>query len=186
MPEYSSTTLTPADAIQTPAMNGNTPGNYTLSALKSYILTSLGQANGIATLDSNGKLTSTQIPDLAKDVLFYSAYASFPSTGTEGKIYVDKATLFLWYWNGSAYVKLTDIVQSITDGDTTHAPSVDAVHDALAMKQDALTFDASPTQSSTNPVTSGGVYTAVQDVQGQIDDLGLSVVNGQLYMTYDE
>ena len=32
---------------------------------------------------------------------------------------------------------------------------------ALATKQDALTFDSVPTENSTNPVTSGGIYDAV-------------------------
>lgn len=32
---------------------------------------------------------------------------------------------------------------------------------AIAGKQDALTFDPTPTENSTNPVTSGGVYTAL-------------------------
>ena len=36
---------------------------------------------------------------------------------------------------------------------------------ALNVKQDILTFDSAPTSSSSNPVTSGGVYTALQDKQ---------------------
>lgn len=36
-------------------------------------------------------------------------------------------------------------------------------------KQDALTFDSAPTENSTNPVTSGGVYTALSDKQATID-----------------
>ena len=36
-------------------------------------------------------------------------------------------------------------------------------------KQDALTFDSAPTENSTNPVTSGGVYTALSDKQDTID-----------------
>ena len=34
----------------------------------------------------------------------------------------------------------------------------------LTGKQDVLTFDSAPTQNSTNPVTSGGVYTALANV----------------------
>lgn len=34
---------------------------------------------------------------------------------------------------------------------------------AIDNKQDALTFDSTPTEDSTNPVTSGGVYAALQD-----------------------
>ncbi len=39
--------------------------------------------------------------------------------------------------------------------------SVSELSDEIATKQDALTFDNSPTESSTNPVKSGGVYSAV-------------------------
>ena len=38
-------------------------------------------------------------------------------------------------------------------------------------KQDALTFDAAPTENSTNPVTSGGVYTAIAAIQQTIGNI---------------
>lgn len=37
----------------------------------------------------------------------------------------------------------------------------EAVENALAAKQDKLTFDSAPKSGSSNPVTSGGVYTAI-------------------------
>ena len=37
-----------------------------------------------------------------------------------------------------------------------------ATGDAIALKQDELTFDQTPTANSTNPVTSGGVHAAIQ------------------------
>lgn len=40
---------------------------------------------------------------------------------------------------------------------------------AWSAKQDALTFDSAPTQSSTNPVTSGGIYAALQNAGVQSD-----------------
>lgn len=50
---------------------------------------------------------------------------------------------------------------------TSHAGSTDlhvtaAQKTEWSAKQNALTFDAAPTANSTNPVTSGGVYTAIQ------------------------
>lgn len=36
---------------------------------------------------------------------------------------------------------------------------------ALAGKQDALTFDTTPTQGSSNPVTSGGIYNVIGDIE---------------------
>ena len=44
-----------------------------------------------------------------------------------------------------------------------------AIDELAAEKQDTLTFDASPTASSTNPVTSCGVYTALGGKQEAID-----------------
>ena len=51
---------------------------------------------------------------------------------------------------------------------TTHTGNSDihvtaAQKTAWSGKQDALTFDSAPTSGSTNPVTSGGVYTAIQN-----------------------
>ena len=109
MPEYSSTTITPADAVQTPAMNGSTSGNYNLAALRSYILASKGQANGLASLDANGKLPSGQLPDLADDVLVYDSYATLPAQGESGKIYItaDNNKMYRWDSNSSDYVELS-------------------------------------------------------------------------------
>ena len=43
-------------------------------------------------------------------------------------------------------------------------PSAKAVYDQLATKQNQLTFDATPTADSINPVTSGGVKSAITEV----------------------
>ena len=98
MPEYSSTTITPADGVKTPAMNGSTSGNYTLSALRDFILASKGQANGLASLDENGKLPVSQLPDLADDVIVVASYATLPATGVTEKIYItaDNNKMFRW------------------------------------------------------------------------------------------
>lgn len=40
---------------------------------------------------------------------------------------------------------------------------------AWSAKQDALTFDSAPVQNSTNPVTSGGIYSALQNAGVQSD-----------------
>ena len=45
-------------------------------------------------------------------------------------------------------------------------PTAEELAAALLTKQDKLTFDTAPTPSSTNPVTSGGVYTAIDDEKG--------------------
>lgn len=45
--------------------------------------------------------------------------------------------------------------------DSTNPVTSDGIYDALALKQNTLTFDNAPTQGSNNPVTSGGVYDAI-------------------------
>lgn len=49
--------------------------------------------------------------------------------------------------------------------DSTHQVVTQTEKDAWNGKQNALTFDATPTESSLNPVTSGGVYDAIEDVR---------------------
>lgn len=123
MPEYSSTPITPADSVKTPAMNGSTSGNYELSALKAYILASKGLANGLASLDANGKLPAAQLPDLADDVLVYANYATFPASGTAGKLYIAADTNKIYRWDDSlgtpAYVYLKVDWTDLTDGTVT-------------------------------------------------------------------
>lgn len=75
-----------------------------------------GAANGVAELDSNGKVPSTQLPSYVDDVLEYTAKSNFPYTGEAGKIYVDTSTNLAYRWGGSAY---TEISPSIALGTTS-------------------------------------------------------------------
>ena len=61
-----------------------------ISDLGTYIPASEKGANsGVATLDSNGLVPTSQLPSYVDDVLEYANYSSFPGTGETGKIYVD-------------------------------------------------------------------------------------------------
>lgn len=76
---------------------GYTPLN---SALK-------GAKSGLAELDANGYVPSSQLPSYVDDVLEYSAKSSFPTTGATGKIYVDLSNGKIYRWSGSAYVEIS-------------------------------------------------------------------------------
>ena len=76
-----------------------------------------GVANGVATLDSNGKVPSTQLPSYVDDVIegykfdgrFYtSAQHETEITGETGKVYVDveSGNNTTWRWSGSAFVQI--------------------------------------------------------------------------------
>lgn len=66
-----------------------------------------GIANGVASLDSNGKVPSAQLPSYVDDVLEYTNLASFPTTGVSGKIYVAIDTGFQYRWGGSLYIEIS-------------------------------------------------------------------------------
>lgn len=67
----------------------------------------LGVANGVATLDSGGKVPTSQLPAYVDDVLEYANLASFPATGETGKIYVAIDTNRTYRWSGSTYIYIT-------------------------------------------------------------------------------
>lgn len=62
---------------------------------------------GIATLDSYGKVPSSQLPSYVDDVLEYSTLQDFPVTGEAGKIYVTLDTNKTYRWTGSVYVEIS-------------------------------------------------------------------------------
>ena len=70
------------------------------------ILDSKGQADGIATLDSDGKVPSSQLPSYVDDILEFDSKADFPVQGEGGKIYVDKSTNTTWRWGGTEYANV--------------------------------------------------------------------------------
>ena len=76
----------------------------------------MGSANGVATLDTTGKVPSSQLPSYVDDVLEYANKAGFPATGESGKIYVAKDTNLTYRWSGTAYVEIS---QSIALGETS-------------------------------------------------------------------
>ena len=95
----------------------------------------MGAASGVATLDSSGKVPSSQLPSYVDDVIeayykvadgkFYTTLSSGTYsgaiTGETGKIYVDLSTSRTYRWGGSAYAEIKaspGTLDDITDGST--------------------------------------------------------------------
>ena len=71
--------------------------------------------------------------------------------------------------NSSHAVKSSGIYSALqTKLDSTTASQTYATKGELNGKQDTLTFDSTPTSGSANPVTSGGVYTALSGKQNTL------------------
>lgn len=66
-----------------------------------------GIANGYASLDSNSKVPSSQLPSYVDDVLEYANLAAFPVTGTSGIIYIAIDSGLIYRWSGSIYVEIS-------------------------------------------------------------------------------
>ena len=77
---------------------------------------SKGVANGIATLDQNGLVPSSQLPSYVDDVIEVSTFSALPDTGKSGKIYVTQDTNLTYRWSGTAYVEIS---QSLALGETS-------------------------------------------------------------------
>lgn len=75
-----------------------------------------GSKNGVAELDENGLVPSSQLPSYVDDVLEYDTKSDFPASGESGKIYIDTATNLQYRWSGSQYVEIS---ASIALGETS-------------------------------------------------------------------
>lgn len=69
--------------------------------------TEMGANNGVATLGSDGKIPSSQLPSYVDDVLEYASYSAFPITGETGKIYVSLDNNRTYRWGGTSYVEIS-------------------------------------------------------------------------------
>lgn len=73
---------------------------------------SIGARNGIASLDSMGKVSASQLPS---DILVYVDYSYFPLNGAEDKLYIDETSNIPYYWSGESYVAIGGSISSITN-----------------------------------------------------------------------
>lgn len=76
----------------------------------------MGANNGVATLDSSGKVVTSQLPSFVDDVLEFKSKTAFPATGESGKIYVSLDTNLTYRWGGTEYVEIS---KSLALGETS-------------------------------------------------------------------
>lgn len=139
------------------------------SGVTTIITNQKGVANGLAQLDANGTVPSSQLPSYVDDVLEYIGKSAFPATGETGKIYVDKSTNLTYRWGGSAYVEISP---SLALGETSstaypgdkgkaNADTI-ATLKALAFKNNAsASYQPSGTLTITLPTASKNVVSSV-------------------------
>ncbi len=101
--------LTIAGTGHNVSLYGHTHSQYMLASQK-------GANNGVAELDSAGKIPVSQLPSYVSDVIEYNSQSAFPASGEGSKIYVAKDTNKTYRWTGSAYVEISP---SIALGETS-------------------------------------------------------------------
>jgi len=108
----------------TPENVANKSDSYTVSSSTTYattkavvdglatkLSTSLkGASNGLAELDSGGKVPTSQLPSYVDDVLEYANIGALPATGSAGIIYVTLDDNKIYRWSGTAYTVISDTI----------------------------------------------------------------------------
>lgn len=157
--------------------------------------TEKGVANGIATLDSSGKVPSSQLPSYVDDVLEgYSHNGQFYATLTPGeegepdtysdlitpetgKIYVDKATNNTFRWSGSAYI----MIGSSGGGGYTAGSGIDITNAEISVDNTVLRstdVDSTiPSTSSSNVPTSDAVKSYTESSLQQFNNDYIDIPN---------
>ena len=109
----SATKLTTARKINGVSFNGTK--DITIADDTKIPTSQKGAANGVAELDENGLVPSSQLPSYVDDTI-EGTLSTFPATGESGKIYVDTNTNLTYRWSGSGYVEIS---KSVALGETS-------------------------------------------------------------------
>lgn len=147
----------------------------------------IGQANGVAGLDSSGKVPTSQLPSYVDDVVEYNGISAFPPEGEGGKIYVDTATNKTYRWSGTKYVEIS---ASLAIGTTTGTAydgglgaqlrtDLDALETTVDGKQDTLVSGTNIKSVGTQSLLGSGAL----NLSTLANDMGVATTEGLQSLT---
>ena len=119
-----------------------------------------GTANGVAELDANGKVLTSQLPSFVDDVIEAENFAALPNEGETGKIYVTLDDNKTYRWSGSAYVEIS---ASLALGET----------DSTAYRGDRgkIAYDHATDANKISSAITSGMYKVAGTADGHIASL---------------
>ena len=119
-----------------------------------------GTANGVAELDANGKVLTSQLPSFVDDVIEAENFAVLPNEGETGKIYVTLDNNKTYRWSGSAYVEIS---ASLALGET----------DSTAYRGDRgkVAYDHATDANKISSAVASGMYKVAGTADGHIASL---------------
>ena len=159
---------------------------YTKSETQNMIDTAIS-----STYEAGGSIAFASLPALteANAGYVYNLSDDFTTTADfvegSGKSYPAGTNVVIADLGNNTYKY--DVLAGFVD--LSDYPTINDMNTELAKKQNTLTFDNTPTNGSTNPGTSEGVYQADEGLSNRIaalEALGLSLVNGKVCQTYTE
>lgn len=158
-----------AKAATKPSYNANEVGAIP-SAQK-------GAANGVATLDENGKVPSSQLPSYVDDVLEYASLPSFPSTGESGKIYIAQDTNKNYRWSGTKYAEISE---SLALGETSSTAFAGNRGKAIEDKipSNASSSNKLVSQSDLSNATVAKAFTGIFGMLGGANQISANTIDG--------
>ena len=117
-------------------------------------------ANGVAELDANGKVLTSQLPSFVDDVIEAENFAVLPNEGETGKIYVTLDDNKTYRWSGSAYVEIS---ASLALGET----------DSTAYRGDRgkIAYDHATDANKISSAVASGMYKVAGTADGHIASL---------------
>ena len=104
-----------ASTLTAHTSDDNNPHGVTAAQAGAVPTSAVGSADGVAELDSYGRVLTSQLPSYVSDVSEHADYASFPGTGDTDKIYVALDTGKVYRWGGTVYAEIS---ASLTIGET--------------------------------------------------------------------
>ena len=120
----------------------------------------VGVANGVAELDSAGKVPSSQLPSFVNDVIEVADYDHLPITGESGKIYVTLDTNKTYRWTGSGYAEISE---SLALGETSST--------AYRVDRGKTAYDHATEGGKISSAVTSGLYKVAATAQGHIASL---------------
>lgn len=143
-----------------------TKPTYTASEVGAVASTEKGSNNGVAELDANGKVPSSQLPSFVDDIIegyyyngaFYEDSAhTIQITPESGKIYTDLTTNKIYRWGGSAYVETS---QGVVLGETSET--------AYRGDRGKIAYDHAVDPNRATTSTASGFYKIAHTSEGHI------------------
>lgn len=183
--EAATTATNAANNANTQAEYAKEQGDYAKQQ-GDAVLAQKGQPNGLAELDSTGRVPAGQLPGFVDDVINVDTYNDLPNPGEDSKIYITIDTNLQYRWGGESYVILSPSLalgttsETAGRGDWTQA----AYNHSLitnGSNPHKTTFASLPDKPTSLPANGGNAESAVKDGSGNvIADTYLPLSGGEM------